>query len=481
MNNRIRTWFRLPVAVVAMVAMVLCRSNASADDVFFNGSVSESWHDEDNWDDGVEPSFGDDSYFIQNDLTAVYSVGTSSIRKLVVSDTSPGIFQMTGGDLTVAGGSDSFQIGRGCCEADGLVELSGTAILRTESNSGVGERDKGVLHIGPDASVISPDAYWRIGNFGPSVDAGLEGNGLLDVEGTFESRSLFIGVQDGTGVVRVRGNGSVVLSEFTEDADPNYDINMNFNHDPIAHPNQSGTIHMVGSEASMSARTLQSQHDADSPIPNLLWFTADSGGVSPITLTEGVNIDNNLLRVDLDELVSESLTTLLLIDAAPGQIAGTFAGLEVTGADGLEFDVIYDQEVGDVLLQNVTVDPYAVLDDGTLPGGTPELDAARVAYIRDVLGTWIGDSNRDGEFNSSDFVTVFTAGEYEDGIQANSSWSTGDWNGDKEFDSSDFVAAFIDGGFEKGPRQAANAVPEPSAMLLVSLGLLGLSASRRQA
>ena len=105
--------------------------------------------------------------------------------------------------------------------------------------------------------MISPDAYWRVGNFGPSVDAGLEGNGLIDVEGMFNTRSLFIGVQDGTGVVQVSGTGSITLTPFADGDPSSADINMNFNHDPINHPNQSGTIHMIGSEASISARTLQ--------------------------------------------------------------------------------------------------------------------------------------------------------------------------------------------------------------------------------
>ena len=37
----------------------------------------------------------------------------------------------------------------------------------------------------------------------------------------------------------------------------------------------------------------------------------------------------------------------------------------------------------------------------------------------------LGDSNLDGEFNSADLVTVFAAAEYEDGLEANSTWATG--------------------------------------------------------
>ena len=356
MKNFVVTSFGIMLAVVAASPSCWAADvNFLAGDGNFNTAAS--------WSDGMLPSLDIDNHFIQDGLTATYSAGTVSVRKLVVSDGSPGTLNMTGGDLTAAGGDDSFQIGRGCCGGDGLVDLSGTAILRTTGQSGVGERDKGVLHIGPDASVISPGVYWRVGNFGPSVDAGLEGNGLLDIEGTFSARALFIGVQDGTGVVRVRGTGSVTLTQ--QDDNPGFaDIDMDFNHNPIFHPNQSGTIHMEGSNASMSARNLFSQHDALSPVKNLLWFTADLGGVSPITLTNAVNINNNKLQVDLNGFDVAPLATLLLIDAAPGGIApGTsFAELEVLGgASAPNYYVVYDGPNGDILLARTIPEPSTML------------------------------------------------------------------------------------------------------------------------
>ncbi len=94
--------------------------------------------------------------------------------------------------------------------------------------------------------------------------------------------------------------------------------------------------------------------------------------------------------------------------------------------------------------------------------------------------TWYGDADLDGEFNSTDLVTVFAAGKYEDGVPMNASWAEGDWNLDMNFDSSDLVVAFSDGGYEVGPRGAVAAVPEPTsiATLLIAL-LLTLSSTRR--
>lgn len=105
--------------------------------------------------------------------------------------------------------------------------------------------------------------------------------------------------------------------------------------------------------------------------------------------------------------------------------------------------------------------------------GDSQVNAAdRSVWVDELFGTYFGDANLDGEFSSSDFVLVFTAGQYEDTIEGNSVWETGDWNGDGDFNSSDFVQAFSAGGFEQGPRGAVAAVPEPSSVVLVAIGFL---------
>ena len=58
------------------------------------------------------------------------------------------------------------------------------------------------------------------------------------------------------------------------------------------------------------------------------------------------------------------------------------------------------------------------------------------------------------------------------------SWAEGDWNGDGIFDSSDMVTAFADGGYEKGPRADVAAVPEPTSVLLLMAGLIGVAVCR---
>jgi len=106
-------------------------------------------------------------------------------------------------------------------------------------------------------------------------------------------------------------------------------------------------------------------------------------------------------------------------------------------------------------------------------------DADRQVWIVGLKKTYSGDANLDLQFDSSDFVEVFQDGKYETGSAAG--WHEGDWSGDAKFDSGDFVAAFQAGGYEKGPRPSVAAVPEPSSIALLSLGMLALLNRRRRA
>lgn len=101
-------------------------------------------------------------------------------------------------------------------------------------------------------------------------------------------------------------------------------------------------------------------------------------------------------------------------------------------------------------------------------------------WIKDpeLAFTWIGDSDLNGRFDSSDFVKVFTEGKYESGQAA--VWSEGDWNGDGLFNSTDFVSAFTDGGYEAGPRTAVASVPEPGGVLLAVFGGCGMFGMTRR-
>ena len=99
------------------------------------------------------------------------------------------------------------------------------------------------------------------------------------------------------------------------------------------------------------------------------------------------------------------------------------------------------------------------------------VDDQDIAMWVGLKGTYLGDANLDGEFNSSDFVLIFQAGKYERDVET--LWHEGDWNGDLRFNSADYVAAFHDYCFagdcgQLGPPPIST-VPEPAAGNLVWL------------
>jgi hypothetical protein len=164
----------------------------------------------------------------------------------------------------------------------------------------------------------------------------------------------------------------------------------------------------------------------------------------------------------VSDLVARFGTTEGLLNVAPltfgSVLVGDFDGNGVVDASDID---LLTAEVR----QGTNDSAFDLTSDGLVNG------ADRVELVESVLNTYFGDSNLDGEFNSSDFVTVFTAGQYEDGVASNSTWATGDWNGDGDFDSSDFVTAFTTGGYELGPRAAVAAVPEPASLVSSAIAL----------
>jgi hypothetical protein len=93
-------------------------------------------------------------------------------------------------------------------------------------------------------------------------------------------------------------------------------------------------------------------------------------------------------------------------------------------------------------------------------------------WVRDLFNSWMGDADLDGQFSSTDLVTVLASGSYE--ADVDSVWSTGDFNGDRRTNSTDLVVALADGGYEAGPRMAVATVPEPSSVALLLLGLVAI-------
>ncbi len=83
------------------------------------------------------------------------------------------------------------------------------------------------------------------------------------------------------------------------------------------------------------------------------------------------------------------------------------------------------------------------------------------------FSTSIGDANLDLIFDSSDLVSVFQAGTYEDKTPNGSTWKTGDWNCDGNFNSSDLVTAFQRGRYADAERAAHIMAAQPSTAAAV--------------
>lgn len=204
------------------------------------------------------------------------------------------------------------------------------------------------------------------------------------------------------------------------------------------------------------------------------------------------------LRVDLDQnfyIGGRADFTTNLLDAMLDDVAifnevldetaiGTIMSGDFSAWIGNDLDGDFN---GDGMLDEVDID---ALTSAVNAGNNPaEFDlnadsvvdsADRDVWVEQLKGTYFGDSNFDGEFNSADFVQVFSRGEYEDTVAGNSTWTDGDWDGDGDFTSSDFVKAFSGGGYEQGPRTATASVPEPQSMTLVLLAVASLAACVRR-
>ena len=136
-------------------------------------------------------------------------------------------------------------------------------------------------------------------------------------------------------------------------------------------------------------------------------------------------------------------------------------GIDLGLVRGLLGDFNHDGNISsldiDLMSEIMTSGGYVKEFDLNMDGAVDYKDHKQ--WVRGIANTWFGDADLDGEFNSTDLITAFTAAKYERGTYAR--WSEGDWNGDSRFTAGDFVVAFSDLGGRPGPRNLAS-VPETS-------------------
>ena len=115
----------------------------------------------------------------------------------------------------------------------GEIIMTGSSTL-TANGVIIGERTKGLLSIGPNAVVdlriwvdatvpmpsrptLAAQQDMRIGNYGPALqrfdcEPGLDGNGLVDVQGTLNANDMYFSENGGKGEIRLSGGGTVNLN-----------------------------------------------------------------------------------------------------------------------------------------------------------------------------------------------------------------------------------------------------------------------------
>ena len=123
----------------------------------------------------------------------------------------------------------------------------------------------------------------------------------------------------------------------------------------------------------------------------------------------------------------------------------TFGTANSSAAVDLNNDQVSDLADVDLLCTGISSQSADLVFDLTKDG---KIDLADMRYLIEmVLQTNFGDANLDGHFDTRDLVDVFSAAEFEDSIDGNSTWSEGDWNCDGDATTRDLVLAFQSGSY----------------------------------
>ena len=261
----------------------------------------------------------------------------------------------------------------------GELILNGTSTLKA-NGALIGERTLGLLEIGPDAAVdiriwdttVIPNQFggtedMRVGGYGPAYDdfggePGLDGRGLVDLQGTLNAKVLYLSEHGGKGELRVSGgtvnlNGELIM-----------DFCGNCVTDPGLLSQRSAKVSIIGSSGTFNVGLDPDPLVVDPMPPNrdllaasptaTFSFTADVGGVTPITIVENVDepsgtaeIEGARLELNLDAYPFTPTSTLTLIDAPPGNLLGEFDPVW-TFLGTTTADVNYDPFNGNVYLDN---------------------------------------------------------------------------------------------------------------------------------
>ena len=195
------------------------------------------------------------------------------------------------------------------------------------------------------------------------------------------------------------------------------------------------------------------------PANDLLWIENVGAG--------GLLHRRVIMRVDQNDQFESSSLTPADLDG-DGDTDLIFAGAESPSRMGwvenLDGRIVFSEPMAlahpNSLLRYFPTSLHEVIDvdgDGDDDLVTVQPGDGRLAWTEIQR---IGDSNRDGVFDSGDLITALAAGKYEDDIPGNASMADGDWDGSGDFDSNDLVFALAAGHYEKTFHPAGRLGPE---------------------
>jgi len=343
----------------------------------------------------------------------------------------------------------------------GEIILTGTSTV-TANGVIIGERTKGLLSVGPDAvfdsrpwftddetygdppiTIMGPHfspintADVRIGNYGPAyftfIEPGLDGNGLVEMQGALNANTLLVSENGAKGEIRLSGgmvnlNGALVMSSCggcVAPGTPANDAKLALQSSKVSIIGSNGTFN-VGLDADPATPdpdliidapfSRDIRFDVDGvkpgyPATATFSFTADTGGVTPITVVDnGVDsagtanlsgtayIDGAKLELNLDAYCSLATCTsalpLTLIDAKPGNVSGTFGMVTFLGTTTAT--VNYDDVLTTGNVRLINFQNGAGAGAGSLAGGeVPEPSGLMMMLTLGLLlFTWGAGTNR---------------------------------------------------------------------------------------
>ena len=336
------------------------------------------------------------------------------------------------------------------------------------------------------ATVDGSGSTWNIQ--GPQIYVGLEGTGTLNITNggaVNVNGELAVGRYASGSAVNVDGAGSKLAYGYVALWNGS---TLNVSDGGMLVSGNAGTVHFDGGILKTTGNSGYWLARAHIKERGVIFDTAGfaTSITGPLEHSGIASIDGGVTKTGSGTLTlsgANTYTGLTSVSAGVLKLVDTtsdwteafkpiFTGGSATvGGGTLVFN--YGSTFDDALaLSSIT----AAINDGTISEAfhTPPLICSgnTATDTVTVLNTLFGDSNVDGSVNGTDLNAVLSY--YNQSGQA---WATGDFNFDGSVNGTDLNTVLSN--YNQSLSSSTAAVPEPSTLLLMVLGLVGLLAARR--